>query len=115
MRKSIESLLAWFVPIAFLAFVAGSATFALHDRETLDAAASALGMPALQLGLYLKMSHPLVLAAGNIVVAGWLAFQRHASVGRRALWSLFGLASGLWALAVWLLVELSDRQVASDG
>ena len=115
MRKSVEGLLLWFVPIAFLTFIAGSAAFALHDRATLDLVATALGMPALELGLYLKLSHPLILVAGNIVVAGWLAFQHHASVSRRALWSLFGLTSGLWALAIWLLVELSGPEAAGDG
>ena len=115
MRRAVERLLVWFVPVAFLAFVAGSAAFALHDRETLDSVAAAVGLPALQLGLYLKLSRPLILAAGHIVVACWLAFQHHASAGRRVLWSLFGLASGLWALAIWLLVELSSREAASDG
>ncbi len=115
MRKSIESLLVWFVPIAFLAFVAGSASFALRDSETLDAVAAMLGLPAIQLGWYLKFTQSLILAASNIVVAGWIAFQHHSSVGRRVLWSLFGIASGLWALAIWLLVGLSGREAAGDG
>ena len=113
MRKTVERLLIWFVPVALLSFAAGTAISALGDREAREAVASTFGWSPLLFGVYLKLSQSLLWAAGNLVVALWLGFQQHSSSGRRALWTLFGLASGLWAVAPWLLVQLAERRAES--
>ena len=115
MRKAVEGLLTWFVPVSLLALAAGSVAFALSDRGSLVWAGTALGLSALQIGVYLKLAQSLIFAAANLVAAVWLALQHHSSLGKRTLWSLFGLASGLWAVTIWLLVLLSERRVAADS
>jgi hypothetical protein len=114
-RKSIESLLVWFVPVALLGFAAGSIGFALSDREARAAVATVFGWSTVQLTIYIKFSQSLLWAASNIVVAVWLGNQQHPSLGKRTLWSLFGLVSGLWAVGIWLLAMLTGREVASDS
>ena len=109
MRRAIEKLLAWYVPIALIALAAGAASFALQDRETLTSVASALGLTPLHLRASLKVAQSTMFAAGNIVVAVWMAHQQHTSPARRTLWSLFGVASGLWAAGLWVMVQVSER------
>jgi hypothetical protein len=109
-RIAVEKLLAWYVPIAFIAFAAWVTDSALHDSETLASAASALGLPPLHLRAPLKVAQSTMFVAGNIVVAVWLAHQQHTSPARRSLWSLFGVASGLWAAGLWVMVQVSERR-----
>ena len=114
-QKSIEHFLLWFVPISLISFVAGSLSFVIHDHEMLASLANVLGWPPMKLAAYLKLSQPLVFVAANLVVAIWLAFQPHPSSARRALWSLFGLASGLLAVVIWLLVQLLATKHVADS
>ena len=108
MRDSVERMLRWFVPISFVAFVLGSLAFALHGSETLAAWAQAAGLSVNEIGVYIKFLQSFVFVATNFVVGMWLWFQPHSSLGKRSLWSLFGIVSGLWALALWLLLSLLE-------
>ena len=98
MLNSVERLLIWFVPVSILAFALGSVAFAFH------------GQLSPELAVNVKLAQSLLFAAGNFVAAFWLWFRPHTSFSRRVLWFLFGATTGLWAIAIWLLVHLSERQ-----
>jgi hypothetical protein len=112
MRTDIERLLLWFVPISLLSFLAGSAAFAIQEPETKRMVASALGMSPVQFSVNVKLLQSLIYGAGSLVGGVWLAFQPHSSLGRRVLWLLFGLTTGMWAVAIWLLVNICDRDLS---
>ena len=115
MRRNVERLLVWLVPALIVTFFTGIAIQVFREPELLRSTAKSLGLSTLELGIHIRELHVLILSAGNIVIAVWLSFQRYESHVSRAIWSFFGLASGLFALVIWLLVTLFDQKPAGGG
>jgi hypothetical protein len=113
--KNVEKLLLWLVPVSLIAFVAGSFAFALHDSPLMDSLATSIGWSKAQLGANIKLTQSMIFAASNVVAAIWLWFETRASFARAWLWALFGLVSGLWAVAIWLLTKSLAQGQARDS
>jgi hypothetical protein len=113
-RESIESMLAWLVPIAVVSFLLGTIGFTIMGSGYADSLADGFGVPGGVLKVWIKFIQSLMFGAINFVVAVWLYRQAHATWGRRLLWAAFGFTSGVLAVCVWLLVRLQEGPQAAD-
>jgi hypothetical protein len=113
-RDSIESMLGWLVPVAVVSFLVGTVGFTFIGSGYADSLADWFGVPDGVLKVWIKFIQSLLFGAINFVIAVWLFRQAEATSGRRLLWAAFGFTSGVLAVCVWLLVQLQERQQATD-
>ena len=113
MRKEIETLATWYIPVSIVAFIVSvlmTSTLA-HEFGSVFGE----GSPSSIIRLYfLPGITRLIGFADNLVVGIWLFFQVKRGDGRKALWFLFGLFAHLFAAIIYIGLTLFEQQKASN-
>lgn len=102
LRKEVEKLLYWYIPALLIS------TFIGYFVATL--VKSMNGMPiwmtSLSVGISLFTGH-----IHNVVVAVWLYFLAKKMDQRYVLWALFGLTSHVFAVVIFLVINLIEEKM----
>ena len=112
MRKEIETLLIWYIPVHIAAIIVDLLMTSTLAHEV----GSVLGEGAplsLTLSFFPGITR-LIGFADNLVVGIWLFFQAKRGDGRNALWFLFGLFAHLFAAIIYIGLTLFEQQKASN-
>ena len=113
MRKEIETLLIWYIPVHIAAIIVDLLMTSTLAHEV----GSVLGDGAplsLTLSCFPGITR-LIGFAYNLVVGIWLFFQaKRGGDGRKALWFLFGLFAHLFAAIIYIGLTLFEQQKASN-
>ena len=99
MKSSIEKLVLWLIPAEFLSVILRGAFDYFSAGQILNPAHTSL------VSTFSFLSGISYLVA-NLVIAVWLFQQNRHPQSGRWIWCVFGLVAGLWALAIYLLVQL---------
>jgi len=105
LRKEIEKLLYWYIPALLIAtFVGYFVTILVKNMNGLP-----LWLTSLSVGMSMCISH-----IHNVVVAIWLYFLAKKMDQKYILWALFGLISHVFAVIVFLVLHLLDKQKTTN-
>jgi len=108
-KKEFEKLLIWYVPLVILAEGISGFSMPMMFRSMAKFEDFIISPANLFLLRFILISLPHV-AAGI-----WLWIQSKKENGRFMLWAGFGLASGLWAIAFYILFHfLGEKKLSSE-
>jgi hypothetical protein len=91
MRKEIETLVRWYVPV-YIGMLIASFLILTHWTESIN---------LLWLMRYMEFGD-------NLVVAIWLYFQARRDSGRKWIWAFFGFVAQLFAAVIYLGLKLYE-------
>jgi hypothetical protein len=114
MRKEIETLAIWYIPVCIAALILN--VLMISTLEHSFAPVVGEGAP-LSIGLSFSSFMRITTLIGfgdNLVVGVWLFFQAKRRDGRKALWFLFGLFAHLFAAIIYIGLTLFEQERASD-
>ncbi len=107
--KPIEKLVLWLIPAELLGVV-------LHAVFTFVSINHSISHGPNSLASTFQVLSGLSYLVGQAVIGIWLFNQSHQSKSRRYIWFIFGLATGFWALGIYLLMQIpSVRQAIQSG
>ena len=110
MRKDIEILAIWYIPVVIL--MAGiSAYYSDFFNELFLEGSSRVGV-TLHFYALLPMA---VKTADNLVVAVWLFFMVKKEEGRPLLWAILGLVTHLYAALLYVGLRIYERSALNDS
>jgi len=112
MRKEIETLAIWFIPVYIAVLIVNVLMTSFLDRG-FDVILGEGAPLSIRLSSYLHIMR-LTGFADNLVVGIWLFFQAKKRDGRKALWFLFGLFAHLFAAIIYVVLTLFEEQKASN-
>lgn len=105
LRKEIESLAIWYIPVVVLMSIVAAA-YTGFLKEMLSADGLTMGT---QVAL-ITMGPKLIQFATNIVVGIWLYRLAKKEGGRQSLWLLFGLVVNLGAALIYIGLRIYEQR-----
>lgn len=105
LRKDIESLAIWYIPVVILLYVIFGA-YAGYLKEFLDHGVSSIGTTISMITL-LPASINL---ADNVVVAIWLYLMTRREQGRSILWFMLGMVANLFAAIMYICLCIYEEK-----
>jgi hypothetical protein len=103
MRRSIETLALWYIPVWILMAIF-SGYYTDYFQALIESHPSSHAM------VFSVFLARLVGVADHFVVAIWLMFQKHENNWRKTLWFVFGVVSGLIGAVIYLLVKIYEEK-----
>ncbi|WP_373032963.1 hypothetical protein [Sulfurovum sp.] len=105
LRKDIETLLYWYIPVFIFASVVGSYLFDYF--KTIENMTFAVKLSLTVTTILSKYLH-------HIVVAVWLLNVAKKENQKYILWAMFGLVAHLFAAVIYLLLYVYERKCLAD-
>jgi hypothetical protein len=97
--KPIEKLILWLIPAELLGVI-------LHSVFNYVSAWNSIDHQSRSLVATLAVLSGLSYLIGQAVIGIWLYYRPHRSTSVSWIWLIFGLATGFWALGLFLLLQI---------
>ena len=100
-RKEIESLALWYIPI-FLVTLIGTSLYSGFLKSFVETDQLSSGATI----TFLFMFSQVISNIDNIVVGIWLYFRSKDEDGRAVLWLLFGVVAHFFAALIYICIKI---------